>query len=183
MRIQTIIAAAALAAGSLSANAQSLKPGLWEVRSNVQAGGEDMAKDMTRMQQEIAAMPPEQRKMMQEMMTRQGVSVGGGGMATGTRICVTREMAQHNEVPADKSDCKQTVSPRAGNTMKFSVTCTNPPSTGEGQITFNSPESYTSRMTMTTVERGKPQKVNVESAGKWISADCGTVKPAGAAKR
>jgi hypothetical protein len=80
-------------------------------------------------------------------------------------------------MPSQKDGCKQTAAPRSGNTMKISFTCTNPPSSGEGQITFVSPEAYTMNMTMTTAAGGNPQKINMDSAGKWLSADCGTLKP------
>lgn len=88
-------------------------------------------------------------------------------------------MVERNEIPSQKDGCKQTASPRSGKTVKISFTCTNPPSSGEGQITFVSPEAYTMNMTMNTVAEGKPQKVNMDAAGKWLSADCGAIKPRG----
>jgi hypothetical protein len=61
--------------------------------------------------------------------------------------------------------------------MKISFTCTNPPSSGEGRMTFVSPEAYTMSMTMNTEADGKSRKVIMDSAGKWLSADCGAIKP------
>lgn len=175
MKPQYAILITMLLATPLCASAQAMKPGLWEINNKMQADGK-MGQQMARAQQEMANMPPEQRKMMQEMMAKQGVAMGGPGNI-GTKVCMTKEMAERNEVPSQKDDCKQVASPRSGKTVKISFTCTNPPSSGEGQITFVSPEAYTMTMTMNTVADGKSQKVNMDSAGKWLSADCGAIKP------
>jgi hypothetical protein len=186
MKPKTLVVAATLAAASFCASAQTMKPGLWEVNSKMQADGK-MGQDIAKSQQRMAKMPPEQRKMMEEMMAKQGVSVGKGGPGTlgtiGSKVCVTKEMAERNEIPAQKDGCKQTASPRSGNTMKISFTCTNPPSSGEGQINFVSPEAYTMTMTMNSMAEGKPQKMSMDTAGKWLSADCGAIKPRGVAKK
>lgn len=177
MKPQYAILITMLLGTPLFASAQAMKPGLWEINSKMQADGK-MGRDMAKAQQQMANMPPEQRKMMQEMMSKQGVALGGGGPgAIGTKVCMTKEMAERNEIPSQKDDCKQVASPRSGKTVKISFTCTNPPSSGEGQITFVSPEAYTMTMTMNTVADGQSQKVNMDSAGKWLSADCGAIKP------
>jgi len=176
---QIVVIATMLIVTSFCAGAQTMKPGLWEINNKMRADGK-MGQDMAKMQETMANMPPEQRKMMQDMMAKQGVAIGKGGPGTiAAKVCMTREMVERNEIPAEKDGCKQKASPRSGNTMKISFTCTNPPSSGDGQITFVSPEAYTMNMTMNTVVEGKPQKVNMDAAGKWLSADCGAIKPRG----
>jgi hypothetical protein len=177
MKPQYAILATLLLATPLCATAQAMKPGLWEINSKMQGDGK-LGQDMAKSQQRMADMPPEQRKMMQEMMSKQGVAIGSDGPgAFGTKVCMTKEMVDRNEIPSQKDDCKQMASPRSGNTIKISFTCTNPPSSGEGRITFVSPEAYTMSMTMNTEADGKSQKVNMDTAGKWLSADCGAIKP------
>jgi hypothetical protein len=61
--------------------------------------------------------------------------------------------------------------------MQFSVVCTEPASTAEGQVTFISPEAYTTKMTIHTARQGKPETMAMASSGKFLSTDCGTVKP------
>jgi hypothetical protein len=90
---------------------------------------------------------------------------------------MTKEMAERNEVPARQGDCKTTQHPRSGNTMKITFSCTNPPSTGEGQVTFAGSDAYTMKMAVNTSVKGKAEKVNMEGSGKWLGADCGTIKP------
>ena len=61
MRIHPLLAGALLALASAAAPAQTLKPGLWEI-SNKAGGNPQMDQAMAQMQQQLAAMPPEQRK-------------------------------------------------------------------------------------------------------------------------
>lgn len=179
MKLQYLVVGTMLIAASFCVSAQTMKPGLWEINNKMQAGG-SRGQDMAKAQRSMENMPPEQRRMMEEIMAKQGVSVGRDGPGSiGAKVCVTREMAERNEIPSQREGCKQTVSPRSGNTMKISFTCTNPPSSGEGQITFVSPEAYSMNMTMTTVAEGQPQKVNMDATGRWLSADCGAIKPRG----
>jgi hypothetical protein len=116
--------------------------------------------------------------MMEEMMAQRGMKMGGGANGGMTvKICMTKEMVEKNEVPAQQGDCKTTHQSRSGKTMKVAFTCTNPPSSGEGQVVFNSPESYSMNMAVNTSVQGKPEKINMDGGGKWVSADCGTIKP------
>jgi hypothetical protein len=59
----------------------------------------------------------------------------------------------------------------------MAFTCANPPSTGEGELTFISPEAFTMKMQVTSAASGVPEKTNMEQSGRWLSADCGAVKP------
>lgn len=163
---------------ALAAHAQAIKPGLWELSNKMQSSSGQMEQAMAQAQQHMASMPPEQRKKMEEMLAKQGVALGSTPGSNSVKICISREMAERNEMPAQQQgDCKTTVQPRSGNTMKMSYTCTTPPSSGEGEYTIVSPEAYTSRMVSTTMVQGKPEKVTMQAAGKWLSADCGALKP------
>ena len=142
-----------------------------------------MSKEMAAAQEQMAKMPPEQRKMMEDMMAKQGVGMGKGAGTTAMKICMTKEMAERNEVATQQGDCKHTNSPRTGNTMKMSFSCTKPPSSGEGQITFNGPDSYSMKMAVTTTVKGQPQKVDMDGTGRWLGTDCGTVKPVAMPKK
>jgi hypothetical protein len=177
MRKEFVIAAATFAAGTACAQSQ-MKPGLWEMSHTMRSASGQMEQQMAQAQQQMANMPPEQRKMMEEMMAKRGVKMGGGGPGSMTvKACVTKEMVERNEMPTqDRGDCKKTVN-RSGNTVKMSFTCTNPPSTGEGQFTFSSPEAYTMKMVVNTQVQGRPETMNMEGTGKWLGADCGDIKP------
>jgi hypothetical protein len=170
---------AALAAFASTAGAQSQKPGLWEITNKIQMDGE-RGQQMAQAQAQIAAMPPEQRKMMEEMMAKQGIKLGAGGPGGGisAKVCVTKEMAERAEMPVQQQgDCRSTQQPRAGNVIRVSFTCTNPPSSGEGQVTLLGPEAYSMKMTVNTVMQGKPERMNMDGTAKWLGSDCGNIKP------
>ncbi len=168
---------------ALPAAAQTMKPGLWEITNKMGGSGESgakMAAAMEQMQKQMASMSPEQRKQMEKMMAQQGVGMSpgapGGGMAI--RVCITKEMAARNETPAQtQGDCKQEPMQKSGNTTKFKFTCTKPPSSGEGEVTMNNPESYTMKMKMTSQAKGMPEQMTMDAQGKFVSSDCGAVKP------
>ncbi len=146
----------------------------------MQTGSGEMEKAMAEAQKQMAALPPEQRKMMQDMMARQGVGMGAGGAGGMTvKICMTKEMIERDEIPAQEGDCKTTRAPWVGNSMKMSFICTKPPSKGEGQVTIIGPQAYTMKMTMDTTASGKPERVTMDNTGKWLSAECGNVRPLG----
>ena len=161
--------------------AQTLQPGLWEIQSQMQgATGGRMAGAMEQMNQQMAAMSPEQRKMVQDMMAKQGVQMGsaGGGSGMTMKVCMTQDMVERNELSAgQRGDCKHTQSPRMGNTMQYAFTCTNPASSGEGEVTFQGREGYSMKMHMTTTVKGQPEQMDMQGSGKWLGVDCGNIKP------
>jgi hypothetical protein len=182
MRIPFVLAAVALAAACLPAGAQSLKPGLWEINNRMK-GNAQMDQAMVEMQQQLAAMPPDQRKQMEAMMAQRGARMApaaGGGMTV--QMCMTREMADRNDVPM-QDGCTMTKQQRSGNTMKMAFNCTRPPSSGEGEFTFLGSEAYSSHMVVKTLVQGKPETMEMDASGKWLGADCGSVKPPVAPKK
>ena len=181
IKLHRFVIAAALTSGALGASAQALKPGLWEINNKISTSSGEMEKSMAEAQKQLAGMPPDQRKMMESMMAKQGAAMPmgapGGGLGTSVKICMTQEMVERNEVAAQQGDCKHTNTPRTGNTMKFSFVCTKPPSSGEGQMTFVSPQAYTMKMTLNNTVMGKPEAMKMDASGKFLSADCGSIKP------
>ena len=58
----------------------ALKPGLWEM----QIKNPEMEAALKQMQQQMAAMPAEQRAQMEKMMSQKGAAMGSGGAM---RVC------------------------------------------------------------------------------------------------
>jgi hypothetical protein len=169
---------AALALAALGASAQSIKPGLWEM-SNKMGGNPQMEQAMAEMQKQMAAMPPAQRKQMEEAMAKQGVKMGGAGAggALTAQVCITKEMAERNEMPVNQAGCKITSQSKSGNVTKMAYACTNPPSSGEGTYTYHSAEAFSSKMVVRTAVQGRTETMTMDGSGKWLKADCGNVKP------
>lgn len=173
-----LLAAAVLAGAGTLASAQSMKPGLWEVTNKMQSSSGQMEQGMAQMQQQMASMPPEQRKMIEDMMKQRGMSMSGSSAGAMTvKVCMTKDMVERKEIPSQRGDCKTTRQQMSGNTMKMAFSCTNPPSTGEGEVTFTNPESYQMKMVVNTTVQGKPERVNMDGSGRWLGANCGDIKP------
>jgi hypothetical protein len=177
------IALCLLAAPALAQ--QNMKPGLWEIHNKMGGSGNmgaKMAAAQVEMQKQLASMPPEQRKQMEKMMADKGVGMSpGAGIGSdgnmAVRVCISKEMAARNEPPAQQGDCKQEQLQKSGNTTRFKFTCTKPPATGEGEYVMHSPESYSMKMKTTGQVKGKAEEMTMEAQGKWISTDCGNLKP------
>ena len=165
------------------AHAQKMAPGLWEHSMTMKSSDARLNEGMARMQKELAAMPPEQRKQMEAMMAARGMNMGmagsGGAPAIVAKVCLTPEQAARDEMPAPaEGDCKQTSLHRSGNTLRMKFACTGQrPATGEGEYTLEGPKAHRGRTTIDTQEAGKTVRLEMNHSGRWLAADCGAVKP------
>lgn len=172
-----LLLALALTGSALGVSAQTLQPGLWEMKNTMTSRSGEMEKALAQAQKELTQLPPDQRKMMEDMMAKQGMKMDIGTGATTLKLCMTPEMVARNEVAAQTGGCKQILLPRVGNTMKFTLVCTDPPSSGSGQITFQSAEAYSMTMQVNTTVNGKTETMAMASSAQFLSAHCGSIKP------
>lgn len=171
------------AALALPAQAQSMKPGLWEINNKARSGDGKLEQAMAKLEQQLAALGPEQRKMMEEMMAKQGVTLGSGASGVTVKMCMTREMAAQSELPIQtQGDCTATRNKTSATTIAISFVCTNPPSRGEGVATFTSDTAYTMAMKVAANMSGKEETMSLDARGNWLGADCGAIKPLAAPK-
>lgn len=147
--------------------AAQIKPGLWEM--NVKS---DAFKNMPKI-------PPEQMKQMREM----GINVPqmqDGGMTS--KVCISKEMAERNETPQmeqKEMGCQSKNFQRSGDSYSLDIVCDGPDMKGTGKVkgTYSSNERFTSTYDFKGISHGQPVNHRQESSGKWLSADCGSVKP------
>jgi hypothetical protein len=163
---------------AFSAQAQSMKPGLWEATTQM-AGSAEMDKIMAQMQQQMAGMSAAQRKQMEEMMGKQGMvmpSSSPAGMSI--KMCVTKEMVERKQMPMQQQGkCTYTSTSQGAGTTKTTFVCTEPPSSGEGLFTAQGDSAYTMKLTTASTGKDGPRNMTINSSGKWLSSDCGSVKP------
>jgi hypothetical protein len=172
-----LCAAAASSASAQNANPK-IEPGLWELAFKLRSENGQIEAAMRQVQQQLAMMPPEQRKRMEAMLAAKGVKLGD--QINTVQACISKEDAEKGEVPQQAGACTQQVLERGNNSMKVAFSCaTSPPAKGEGVVTFQSPTAYTSQAIVDTEMAGMPQRINVDQAGKWLGADCGSVQPFG----
>jgi hypothetical protein len=158
----------------------SVAPGLWEYRSAMNTNDPAMQQAMAQAQKALASMPPEQRRQMEQMMAAQGMSFGAsgsGGPSTSFRVCITPEQAARQELPPPDDKCTHRITGRTANSMKFAIECPAEKTRGEGEMVFSNARAYDGRFTMQQVQGGKTMKMESTIAARWVSADCGNIKP------
>jgi Protein of unknown function (DUF3617) len=181
MKTMTVVCALSTLLLMDQACAQKLAPGLWENTSTMKDTSAEGAARMAKMQEQLAKMPPEQRKMMEQMMAKQGGGDAMGMMAgkpTTMRVCISPEQAALDYTPSHDARCKSDAVERSGKTLRAKFTCSGePPSTGETEFTLSSDKAFTGRVVVTTLRQGQPARMEISQSGRWLEANCGVVKP------
>lgn len=162
-----IITAIGLSALSLSIHAEEkMKPGLWEMTVK-----SDMLKSMQ-------SIPPAQL----EELKKRGIKIPD--MQNGAikqKVCITKEMSEQNgkaPLQHNPGGCQQKSSKRQGNTHIMEMTCDNPNLKGTGTVKATYTEkSLESSFDFKGIANRRPSVQHVETTGKWISTDCGDIKP------
>jgi len=143
-----------------------MKPGLWEM-----AMKSDAFKAMPKMS-------PQQLEQMRKM----GVNVPqmqDGAMIS--QVCITKEMAEREQPPMarNESGCQAKNFQRSSNAYSGDIVCDGPAMKGTGKVkgVFAGDTSFTSTYDFKGTAHGQPASSHHETSGKWIAADCGSVKP------
>jgi hypothetical protein len=164
------------------AAAPNIKPGLWEVQVKNALGGTgtaDMSKmqdAMKKMQERVAKMPPEQRRMMEEKMGKMnsmGVDFGDKGM----RVCISADQIKNQGIPMQQENCTTKIKSSSATRWVIASSCTKPVTSGEAEVIFESPTHYTTSMKGTVTTNGETKPYSISTDSKFVSADCGNIKP------
>jgi len=156
---------------------QKLTPGLWENQMQMSSASGQMEKQMAQAREQMAKLPPEQRKMMEDMMARQGVGMAGGDLRT-IRSCMSKEQAEKGDIPDPDGRCKREMFERSASGFKFRFSCSgDPPTKGAGEFKFEGDKAYSGQTTIDTTVQGRPEQIRMQTRGRWLSADCGQLKP------
>lgn len=163
-------AAFLLGTAGVAALAQpALKPGLWEM----QMKNAEIEAAMKQLQQEMAAMPPDQRAQMEKMMGQKGAAMAPGGLV---RVCHTADSLKQRGPVNEEPGCS-TKTQWSGNGGSFEMSCKDGRK-GKGEFAMVGSDAYKGFFEMTDPKMaGKPFRM--EQSGRWISPDCGALKPAG----
>lgn len=144
-----------------------MKPGLWEMTMK-----SDAMKNMP-------SMSPAQIEQMRKM----GVQIPemrDGGMVT--KVCISPEMLKSEKLPgmqANDTGCEVKNHQQSGNNYSADMICDGTMMKGKGRIqgTYNGDHSFTSSYDFKGTMGGRPVDQRHETSGKWLSADCGGIKP------
>jgi hypothetical protein len=149
-----------------------LQPGLWSVKvlhQTVDGKSYDaqLAAMQEQMRQRLAAMTPEQRQQMEQMM-------GSMPAADGTlHICISPAMADPTgRCPASKVS-------RSGNTVTFEFSCTSNGRTSAGTGTSTiSANAVDSNIAVTMSDSTASHTMQNQTRMSFLGSDCQGVKPA-----
>lgn len=182
MNIRTTLIAllACGAALAVPASAQDMKPGLWEQTNDASYSDGKVQANMSDVQKLLGSLSPEQRQSVQQTLEKNGVQMDLANGAMNSKICITREMIERKEVPIQSGDCRTQTTPAGANRLQVNFSCTRPRASGEGEMTVDSPTSYHAQMRVHNQDQPN-QVVNMNVAGRWLGADCGSVRPVGTA--
>lgn len=173
MKIHWSAVALTIGLVSSTVQAQMLQPGLWEMTtSNMQVDGKAMP-DMQVMMSQLQLLAPEQREMMEQMLAKQGITVGGKGI----RSCLTPEQVKTDDIPLQdaQSGCSQKITERNGKVWKFQFSC--PRAKGTGQAQFLSDREFLTTVSGTFNASGTQQQGSMNTRAVWLGQNCGSVKP------
>lgn len=156
-----------LAFGSSVFAAGNVKAGLWELTTESAA------------MKNMPEISPEQIEQMRKMgvdLTRlqSGVIIN--------KVCVTKEMAARDELPQmnhKESGCEIRNQQHTGSNYTMDVICDGPKMKGKGVLktSFSGNESFSSSSEFKGMVNGTPINDRNSTSGKWLSADCGSIKP------
>ncbi|MBI2521243.1 MAG: DUF3617 domain-containing protein [Bdellovibrio sp.] len=154
--------------------ALGIKPGLWEMEMTMGGADGKQVDPMAEMRKAMAKMSPEQQKQMAAMMGKMGGRMGmtpGGAM----RICYTKEMLENEANLNQQKDkkCTSTIKEKSAKKIVANFKCEDGTS-GNSIFTIQDTSNYSGDVDVTD-KSGQKSKMSLK--GKFVSNDCGDVKP------
>jgi uncharacterized protein DUF3617 len=174
MRIATwAVVMFVIGAGAALAAPPNAKPGLWESTVTRQMEGAPVPPVA-----DGGKLTPEQRARLEQMMALRGTTAPTTSVV---RYCVTPDAAQRWESFAhdggSDAKCERTVQDESAGSLRMSIACAG--GERQGTVAFTATDANRIRGTIHWVQRqaGGDRKTTVEIDSRWLSADCGPVRP------
>lgn len=147
--------------------ASNMKPGLWEV--TLQSSS----------MKNISKISEEQIQQMRKM----GIDMAQ--LQTGAivnKICITKDMAENENLPQMNhkgSGCEMKNQKRTNDGYTTELICEGAQMKGKGmsKTVFTSDQSFSTTSEFKGTAQGVPVNDRTDTSGKWLSADCGAVRP------
>lgn len=148
----------------------SIKPGLWEHTVKMESETGQLERAMEQVQQQMDAMPAAQKKMMLDMLKRQGMDLDFTNQTL--RDCVTSEQANLGEFEwSNKGECEQVSVERNGDETHVKFACGK--NNARGEMIIRDQTEYTGESQMTVDFQGQRETVSIAHGGEWLGDDCG----------
>lgn len=152
-------------AGAAMPNA---KPGLWETSSTIvmETAPPSSGRD--------SKMTADERVKMQRSLSPNG----GKPVISSDRMCMTADMLERWDAFASTSSagCQRNVVERTAQRVQFRMACSGG-STGTAEFSASGPDRIVGKMNMLMRNGSTASKVDIVLESRWISADCGGLRP------
>ena len=179
----TILAGAALLLpmAMWAADIFDIKPGLWEYTTTTSmdmAGGQQMPAMPQLTEEQLAKIPPAQRAQIEAMMKNRGAM--GSPRTNTSKVCITKEsLAKALNFSQQQNTCTSKVNSLSSTKQEIHIDCAGQfKGSGDFIIERVDSEHAKGNMTMKT-EGGHAMTMKMTMSTKFLSSDCGDVKPAG----
>lgn len=164
--INPLIFGLTILVSAMAHSAFQLKPGLWEVQTTTSVDGKQINAGQ-KMNEAMQKMSPAQRKQMEKMMGSKGVGFGENGV----KVCHATATVEDSIVNDPKNNCEIKDKKELSDGVKFNIQCKNGSGTAEyHRVSDTSYKGFNEFQT----EKGSSR---TEFTGKFVSSDCGNVKP------
>jgi hypothetical protein len=171
VQLMIVVGAAGMATSAAGA-APDAKPGLWQWTVTRQMEGAPVSPAA-----DPSKLTPERRARIEQMMSVRGATAP---TTAELRYCVTAEAARRwdtfSREDGDEAKCERTVQEETPRALKASLACAGGV---KGSVAFTSagPERFRGTITWIRQEQGGPRTTTIDVDSRWLSPDCGTVKP------
>lgn len=149
----------------------NVRPGLWQVTTS---------SDLLLL---VPHIPADQMQSINDLAKEYGLEMPqiemGGAVS---QACITQEMSAQKTLPVlaqNALGCVSKNASRTGNNYKAEFFCDGPDLKGNviAEATITDAESFTGKTQFIGAAQGIAVNEKADISGKWINADCGTVKP------
>ena len=156
----------------LPVQAIELQPGLWELTSDKVQPEHEQMPGVADMLERLESLPEDERQAMQEILEAQGIRLAVDGI----RMCISEAQAKSRELRfKDEPGCTQKLIENSESHWTFSYEC--PDVKGRGESRLLSEREFVSVIESEYAEGTRSGAARLESRGRWVSADCGGLKP------
>lgn len=149
--------------------------GLWEMKMDISSESGQYEAAMAQAKQMLESMPPDQQKMMKDMMAARGVNLDMGNVEL--KVCMTQERIDNFELPNSDDNCSQKFTEQGKNRYKLTMECEAQNMTGEGEFVVKDDKNFEGTVLLNANINGTADKMTMKQVGTWISADCGDIEP------
>lgn len=169
--IIAIISICQLFAATANAAETNMRAGLWQITTT---------SDLLLL---VPHLPADQMQGIKDIATEYGLEMPQieNGAAI-SQTCITQQMVDEKTLPNfynAQLGCSSKNAIRNGNNYKTDFVCNSEDLKGNGtaQGTFTSSQAFTGITNFTGTAEGNPVNEQADISGKWLNANCGTVKP------